>query len=187
MSSRAIAVLPIGDVPEEDLKDLSKGLQRNLNLEIKILPARPLPSPSAADKKQGQYDAAPFMEMVSKEAGGIKSNYLRVLGVTGEDLYTPGLNFIFGQAEISGRAAVISTVRLKYNQFWIIGKRKLEPREVFVTRMIKEAVHELGHTFGLRHCERDTCVMHFSNRLEDTDHKSENYCRRCRKQIKNLN
>jgi archaemetzincin len=34
-----------------------------------------------------------------------------------------------------------------------------------------EAVHELGHAFGLTHCEKSRCVMHFSNSLQDTDFK----------------
>jgi archaemetzincin len=37
----------------------------------------------------------------------------------------------------------------------------------FGQRLVKEAVHELGHAFGLNHCENIECVMHFSNSLQN--------------------
>ena len=47
------------------------------------------------------------------------------------------------------------------------------PRDenLFRERALTEAVHELGHTYGLGHCPVSTCVMHFSNSLHDTDLK----------------
>jgi len=95
-----------------------------------------------------------------------------VLGILDVDLYTEGLNFIFGQADLSGRLALISIIRLRQEFYG------LKPdEEIFRKRVIKEAVHELGHTLGLRHCHDSYCVMHFSNSLRDTDIKSENFCR----------
>ncbi|MEA2005134.1 MAG: hypothetical protein U9O50_02570 [Acidobacteriota bacterium] len=44
-----------------------------------------------------------------------------------------------------------------------------------------EAVHELGHTYGLSHCPDAKCVMHFSNSLLDTDKKSASFCTHCHK------
>ncbi|MFQ5892664.1 MAG: hypothetical protein ACE5HW_07710, partial [Candidatus Methanofastidiosia archaeon] len=52
--------------------------------------------------------------------------------------------------------------------------------EVFLERVLKEAIHELGHTFGLRQCKNSRCVMFFSNSLWDTDYKSKEYCEICR-------
>ena len=98
-----------------------------------------------------------------------------ILGVTEVDLYTPDLNFVFGQAQRPGKAAVISLNRLHTSDL-----------SLFRNRMVKEAVHELGHTLGLRHCPDIYCVMHFSNSLMDTDIKDSEFCLSCEKKLKNL-
>jgi len=98
----------------------------------------------------------------------------KVLGVTAADLYVPHLNFVFGEAYCPGKVAVISINRLRpefYN----------EPPDIrlLLSRMSKEAVHELGHTFGLNHCSNSKCVMYFSNSIVDTDAKGSVFCDRC--------
>jgi len=94
----------------------------------------------------------------------------RVVGVVGVDIYSGRLNFVFGIAELPGKRALVSTYRLLAGGV---------PREVFIGRLIKEIVHELGHTFGLHHCEDSRCVMRFSNSIADTDYKSKRLCANC--------
>jgi predicted Zn-dependent protease len=50
-------------------------------------------------------------------------------------------------------------------------------------RLVKEAVHELGHTFGLRHCADWRCVMSSSYGVERLDVKGADFCPRCRKPV----
>jgi archaemetzincin len=92
------------------------------------------------------------------------------------DLFVPGLNFVFGLAP--GSTAVISLVRLRHEYY---GERKNE--YLFRDRALKEAIHELGHTFGLHHCPDIRCIMHFSNCLEDTDIKCPDFCKVCSNKI----
>ncbi len=97
-----------------------------------------------------------------------------LLGVTDVDLYVPGLNFVFGEADPSHLIGLISTYRLHYGL-----PRGIPGKALFQSRVVKEAVHELGHVFGLGHCNDPHCVMFFSNTLGDTDRKGKNFCSRC--------
>jgi archaemetzincin len=98
----------------------------------------------------------------------------RILGITGCDLYVPVLTFVFGEAQLEGPCAVISLARLKEESYG------LPPRDaLFRDRLLKVAVHELGHTFGLRHCADWRCVMASSYGVERLDVKGVEFCRRC--------
>ena len=80
-----------------------------------------------------------------------------------------------------GREAVIALPRLRQSFYGLPDDEKL-----FLARAVKEAVHELGHTYGLGHCPDARCVMHFSNSLRDTDFKSHRFCGACRARIPGL-
>jgi archaemetzincin len=102
----------------------------------------------------------------------------RILGVTACDLYVPVLTFVFGEAQLDGNCAVVSAARL-YDEFY-----GLPPREdLFRERLLKEAAHELGHTFGLRHCSDWQCVMSSSHAVERLDVKGAGFCVACRRPV----
>ena len=102
----------------------------------------------------------------------------KVLGIVDIDLYAPGLNFIFGQADMTSGVALISLCRLRQEFYGLPSDDVL-----FLDRAAKEAIHELGHTFGLEHCKNARCVMHFSNSLADTDLKQAIFCSKCRPKL----
>ena len=99
----------------------------------------------------------------------------RVLGVTAVDLFIPVLTFVFGEAQLEGRAAVVSTYRLDSEIYGL----PADP-ELLFERLCKEAVHELGHTYDLMHCHESRCVMLSSTYVEEIDLKSDQFCSRCR-------
>ena len=103
----------------------------------------------------------------------------KVLAICDFDAYSDELNFVFGEAHLGGRVAAIYLPRLR-EEFYV-HKSDKNNNNLFEQRVIKEAVHELGHTFGLRHCQISKCVMHFSNSLQDTDFKDDKFCERCNK------
>jgi archaemetzincin len=102
----------------------------------------------------------------------------RILGVTACDLYVPVLTFVFGEAQLDGNCAVVSTARLQ-EEFYGMPRRDDLHRE----RLVKEAAHELGHTFGLRHCADWRCVMSSSHGVERLDVKGAEFCGSCRKRV----
>ena len=102
----------------------------------------------------------------------------KILGILAVDLFIPILTFVFGEAQLQGIGAVVSTHRL-HNRFYGLP----ESREVTTDRLLKEAVHELGHTFGLIHCLQPKCVMNSSTYVENIDQKPAEFCFLCRKRI----
>jgi len=163
-----LVVLPFRGTARAALEALIEDLAL-LGFEARLMAEAGVPE-DAYDRRRGQYHAEAFLGVARRMAGTAGK---RVLGVTDRDLYAEGLNFVFGLAESPGRAAVISLARLRETDN--VTRQR--------ARAAKEAVHELGHTFGLDHCSDPRCVMHFSNTLVDTDRKGTEFCPSCRARL----
>jgi len=133
-------------------------------------PARPS---GAYDEKRRQHQTAPILQWLL-EAGPPEG---KVLAVTDQDLFIPILTYVFGEAQLGGRAAVCSTARLHE------GVDRIGPR-LLQERIAKEAVHEVGHAFGLHHCDSPRCVMGRSAGLGGVDGKSHELCGTCRQRLR---
>jgi archaemetzincin len=129
------------------------------------------------NRARGQYHSSRLLAQVGKVAENLNAH--RILAVVPVDLYVPGLNFIFGEAQCPGRLAIISTHRLRPEFYG-----KAEDGSLFLSRVKKEATHELGHTLGLTHCSDPTCVMFFSNSIQMTDRKKPIFCPVCERQLR---
>ena len=97
-----------------------------------------------------------------------------ILGICNFDAYSSGLKFVFGQASLTGGVAAIYLPRLRQEFYGISADIS-----IFIERVLKESTHEVGHTFGLAHCPKQSCVMHFSNSIVDTDRKAKDFCNVC--------
>ena len=97
-----------------------------------------------------------------------------ILGICNFDAYSSGLNFVFGQASLIGGVAAIYLPRLRQEFYG-----RDANTSIFIERVLKEGTHEVGHAFGLGHCSKQSCVMHFSNSLVETDHKEKDFCIVC--------
>ena len=125
----------------------------------------------AFDSARGQYNSRLLLaQLLNQQPTGA----MRVLGVAGVDLFIPVLTYVFGEAPLDGRAAVVSTYRLD-NQIYGLPPN----RDLLFQRLVKEAVHELGHTYNLVHCHRPPCVMLSSPYVEGIDQKSDWFCEDC--------
>jgi archaemetzincin len=123
----------------------------------------------AYDRDRDQYHSTLILEKLASRCpkGGLK-----VMAVTKEDLFIPILTHVYGEAQLGGTACILSISRL-------ITGPDMGGKDRGESRIVKEAVHELGHCFDLRHCEDDTCIMHYCRKLGDVDKKSNRFCRYC--------
>jgi archaemetzincin len=161
-----ITLLPVGNPDRRALNDLARDLGVT-GFDVELAGRRALPQ-GAFDARRGQVHADALLGL----ALSVRAEH--VLAVTDVDLYAGNLNFVFGIAQPSGVACVISLFRLCLDA----------DEERFRGRALKEAMHELGHTFGLAHCADPRCVMWFSNTLEETDRKGVAYCPRCEETLR---
>ncbi len=168
--SATIVLVPIGPVPTDLRRWLAGRLAKTLERKVKVGAEMPLPE-AGYDPLRRQYRGEALLDAL---AALPYPNAGRILGLTEADCYAPRLNFIFGQARLGGREAVVALPRLRQTFY------SLPPDPpLFRQRVLKEAVHELGHTWGLSHCPDASCVMHFSNSLGDTDDKGAKFCLKC--------
>ena len=116
-----------------------------------------------------QFDGALILKRLMKQAK--RKKYFRILGVIDQDIFFEFYNFNFGVGKPGG--ALISIFRLKEINY----EREDNPA-LLEKRTLTESVHELGHTFGLDHCDSD-CVMQFSDSLMQVDKKTPNFCDKC--------
>ncbi len=125
----------------------------------------------AYDPGRGQYRSIEVLEML---AGTCPADAYKLLGVTERDLFIPVLTFVYGQAQLDGRVAVVSMARLRQEFYGLP-----ENREVFLERVLKEAMHETGHAFGLVHCADGDCAMSLSTNIRQIDRKRAAFCAPC--------
>ncbi len=169
-----VAIVRVGSVEDKPIAHIEANLPKAFPNATCTIIDEILSIPKVAyNALRRQYHSSSILPEV--RALAVKYDIDKALGVTEVDLYVPRLNFVFGEAECPGRAALISLFRLKPEFYGWPSDEAL-----FLERALKEAVHELGHTLGLGHCLNPTCIMFFSNSIIDTDNKRLSFCKRCR-------
>ncbi len=168
---RVVRLIPVGEVQEGLLSQLADALDENLGVVTQLGSRMEVPA-HAYKARRDQYFSTEILRKLAEMKPGGK---LYLLGVTEVDLYVPTLNFVLGEALPFKNVAIISLNRLR-EEFY----EKTPDESLLRKRMLTEAVHELGHLWGMRHCPNPDCVMFFSNTLLDTDRKSNSFCDKCR-------
>ena len=130
----------------------------------------------AYDPVRRQYRSIDVLEML---VDACPADAFKLLAVTECDLFIPVLTFVFGQAQLKGKVAVVSLARLRQEFYGFP-----ENREVFLERLLKEALHETGHTFGLVHCADGSCAMSLATNIRHIDRKRAGFCTSCEGQLR---
>jgi archaemetzincin len=165
-----VHVAPIGVFAPDLLATIVETIERVYGLECHAAPLIDEIA-FAYDPDRKQYHSTAILEALTAAA---PADVFKVLALTREDLFIPILTHVYGEAQLGGTSCVVSTHRLAE------GISMVNARGRYLERVGKEAAHELGHTFDLRHCPDAYCIMHYCRSIEDVDHKGSDLCRYCR-------
>lgn len=175
MKDQTICLIPIGFIEKALLKDIAEPIERAFRFPVRILPAEQIPTHTPGLLHDGKYNSTALLLYLTRN-NRIPEHAVKVLAVTKLDLYSPIFSHLYGEAQLRGTCALMSLYRLR-PEFY---EQPPDPA-LFLSRCRKEAIHELGHTFGLMHCHDTNCIMHPSSTIDDTDTKSESFCPVCEK------
>lgn len=165
-----IAITTAGEVDGEAASWIEGCLASAIGIDT--LPLGPLPSPEYAyDIARGQYSSTLVLHDALTR---VPPSATKLLVITERDIFIPMLSFVYGQAQLDGPVAVLSLARLRQEFYGLPPNRAL-----LLTRARKEALHEMGHTFGLTHCGDTACAMSLSTNIEQLDAKGSDYCSDC--------
>ena len=171
---KLLQMLPIGNLDGGLLMELGPALAETFHMPCEVIP-RPLDAELAFHAERQQYHSSELLQHMQRY---LTSDSWRVLGITAVDLYIPILTFVFGEAQMAGPCAVVSAHRLRQEFYGLPADRGLLRQ-----RLLKEAVHEIGHTLNLTHCEDYMCAMAPSHAVEWIDLKESRLCAACHSQI----
>jgi archaemetzincin len=165
-----ILIAPVGELSSALIETLSREIKRIFGFATEI-GALLQDLSFALDTNRNQYHSTLILGQL---AAHMPPNAKRVLGIAQVDLFIPILTHVYGEAQLGGKACIVSTFRLNEGHSGMAIQKK------YVDRIVKEAIHELGHTFKLRHCPDHTCIMHYCRNEQDVDRKSDQLCRYCK-------
>jgi len=171
----SIYIVPIETPPRAWMEPLQAGILKAFGMHAVCVP-REINLAKAFDASRRQYHSS---QILLQLIAGLPADSPKLLGITAVDLFIPILTFVFGEAQLDGIGAVVSLHRLD-NRFYGLPA----DQGLLVQRLIKEAIHELGHTFGLLHCINPGCALNASTYVEDIDQKSGEPCLACRQRLR---
>ena len=176
----AIHILPVGPgVSITLLDEVAAALAKIFRLSCHVEERSRVDAAFTLDARRNQYHATSILRRLRDVE---PDEQVRAIGITRLDLFVPILTFVFGEAELGGRCAVVSLHRLDERYYGLPARD-----ELLRERLVKEAVHELGHTFGLRHCDNWRCVMASSHAVDRLDIKERDFCSLCRNDLVAMN
>jgi len=165
-----MAVIPMGRLGDLAVHVVAAHLQTYLEIPVDILEPHEVPVDAFQHHRQ-QFDASLILQYLAQLP---HFRHSRIVGLTNVDLCIPILTHVYGQAEVGGRVVVISIARLRQNE-----DGTNAPLDQYYERVAKVALHEIGHTLSIYHCDDPHCLMHYSPRVRHLDEVELFFCERC--------
>jgi archaemetzincin len=143
---------PLGPVKADLIEAAQAGLRAQYGAEVRVAAPRALPK-HAYHPPRRRYRADRLIDWLRDEHRADPAP-LRVIGLTAVDVSTTKGRHadwgVFGLGHLGGRAAVVSSFRLR---------KGAKDRAQIRARVAHTVIHEAGHTLGLPHCEEAGCIM----------------------------
>jgi archaemetzincin len=165
-----LVLASLGGVDEDILAAAEERVRAVFGLPVRRMREIPIPA-GVFDAQRNQHSSVLTMKAL---IGVCPPDALRFLVITACDLFIPMLSFVFGQAQLDGKIALVSVARLRQEFYGLPANR-----ELMLSRLTKEVVHEVGHTFGLVHCLDTSCPMSLSTGIRQVDGKGTAFCGSC--------
>jgi len=120
--------------------------------------------------------------------GLLPSDGFTLCAVTMHDVWKGDFNYLFGLAFLAAHVGVFSFYRHQPNEpacEYHHGKLDRQPGddEVLLRRAFQTLTHEIGHTFGLKHCVYFSCLMQGANSLEEAEERMPDLCPVCLRKL----
>ena len=174
ITEEAILIAPVGTFDADILSAVEKMIPQIFGISCRIETLLD-DIDFAWNSERRQFNSTAILSKLSEKT---PTDAFKVIALTHNDLYIPSLTHVYGEAQLGGTSAIISTCRLAG------GISPVGQRTLYLERITKEAAHELGHTFDLRHCKDHQCLMHYCRSIEDVDGKTSQLCRYCQVLLK---
>jgi archaemetzincin len=174
MAQQNITLISFGYFEKEVLEEVAGAVRLEFRMPVIHREGR-LDLSGFFDAARRQYNGNLLLKEVDAMSMAVNG---KTIGLFNVDLFIPILTYIFGQAALGGRAGLASIYRLNNQLYGLPADRQL-----MQDRFVKEVIHELGHTFGLIHCNSPVCVMRSSTYIEDIDLKERHLCDKCREVV----
>ncbi len=165
---------------------VASALRQTYGAEIYLMYNQPLPAEAFIHTKTSRYRADTLIRLLKTNKPDFVDYFV---GLTTQDIsFTkrdsegkikkPENTYsdwgIFGLGYMPGNSCVVSSYRLQHKD-----------QTIFIDRLKKVAIHELGHNLGLPHCDTKGCVMQDAvESIQTIDKADASLCTKCKKRIK---
>jgi len=166
----SLGLIEMGRLGEVAVRVVAANLQGVLGIPVDLLQPMSVPTESFQEHRK-QYDAGLILKHLAR---GSFPNHLGVLALTTVDLCSPILTYVYGEAQVGGTTAIVSTYRLRGNE-----DGSIVSLDQYYERLAKVSLHEVAHILSMFHCEKEDCLMYYCSKTHHLDRLGIAFCRRC--------